>query len=50
MIGIIVAGGISFLFVLFSTSIGVNYFKTRNIGQPIREELNFHVKQLNFYV
>ena len=42
MIGIIVAGGISFLFVIFSTSIGVNYFKTRNIGQPIREELNFH--------
>ncbi len=42
MIGIIVAGGLSFLFVIFSTSIGVNYFKTRNIGQPIREELNFH--------
>ena len=42
MIGIIVAGGLGFLFVLFSTSIGVNYFKTRNIGQPIREELNFH--------
>jgi len=42
MIGIIVAGGISFLFVLLSTSIGVNFFKTRNIGQPIREELNFH--------
>ena len=42
MIGVIVAGGISFLFVIFSTSIGVNYFKSRNIGQPIREELNFH--------
>ena len=42
MIGIIVAGGLGFFFVLFSTSIGVNYFKTRNIGQPIREELNFH--------
>ncbi len=42
MIGIIVAGGLSFLFVILSTSIGVNYFKTRNIGQPIREELNFH--------
>ncbi len=42
MIGVIVAGGISFLFVLFSTSIGVSYFKSKNIGQPIQEELNFH--------
>ena len=42
MIGIIVAGGLGFLFVIFSTSIGVNYFKTRNIGQPIQEELKFH--------
>tara|TARA_B100000902_G_C27316791_1_gene921823 strand:+ start:3117 stop:4175 length:1059 start_codon:yes stop_codon:yes gene_type:complete len=42
MIAVIVAGGISFLFVIFSTSIGVSYFRSRNIGQPIREELNFH--------
>ena len=42
MIAVIVAGGISFLFVLFSTSIGVSYFKSKNIGQPIQEELNFH--------
>ena len=41
MIGIIVAGGISFLFVIFSTSIGVNYFKTRNIGQPIQKEITY---------
>tara|TARA_B100000700_G_scaffold238621_1_gene265120 strand:+ start:4342 stop:5400 length:1059 start_codon:yes stop_codon:yes gene_type:complete len=42
MIGIIVSGGISFLVVIFSTLIGVNFFKSRNIGQEIQEELNFH--------
>ena len=33
MIGIIVSGGLSFLFVLVSTFLGVNYFKSRNIGR-----------------
>ena len=42
MIGIIVSGGISFLVVIFSTLIGVNFFKSRNIGQEIQEEVNFH--------
>ena len=42
MIAIIVSGAISFLFVILSTSIGVNYFKSRNIGQPIQEEVVFH--------
>ena len=42
MIAIIVAGAIAFIFVILSTSIGVNYFKTRNIGQPIQEEVVFH--------
>ena len=42
MIGIIVSGGISFLVVIISTLIGVNYFKSRNIGQEIQEEVNFH--------
>ena len=42
MIGIIVSGGISFLFVILSTSLGVNYFKSRNIGQPIQKEVVFH--------
>ena len=42
MIGIIVAGAISFICVILSTSIGVNYFKTRNIGQPIQKEVVFH--------
>ena len=41
MIGIIVSGGLSFLFVLVSTFLGVNYFKSRNIGQNIQEEKNF---------
>ena len=42
MIGIIVSGGISFIFVLFSTYLGVNYFKSKSIGQEIQEELQFH--------
>ena len=42
MIGIIVSGGISFLVVIFSTLIGVNFFRSRNIGQEIQEEVNFH--------
>ena len=42
MIGIIVSGGISFLVVLFSTLIGVNFFKSRNIGQQIQKEVDFH--------
>ena len=42
MIGIIVSGGISFLVVIFSTLIGVNFFKSRNIGQEIQEEVDFH--------
>jgi len=42
LIAIIVAGAIAFIFVILSTSIGVNYFKTRNIGQPIQEEVVFH--------
>ena len=42
MIGIIVSGGISFLVVLFSTLIGVNFFKSKNIGQQIQEEVDFH--------
>ena len=42
MIGIIVSGGLSFLFVLVSTFLGVNYFKSRNIGQNIQEEVVHH--------
>ena len=42
MIGIIVSGGLSFLFVLISTYLGVNYFKSRNIGQNIQEEVVHH--------
>ena len=42
MIGIIVAGAISFICVILSTYIGVNYFKPRNIGQPIQKEVVFH--------
>jgi len=42
MIGIIVSGALSFIFVIFSTKIGVNYFKSRSIGQQIQEELSFH--------
>ena len=42
MIGIIVSGGISFLVVIFSTLIGVSFFKSRNIGQEIQEEVDFH--------
>ena len=42
MIGIIVSGGLSFLFVLISTYLGVNYFKSRNIGQNIQEEVIHH--------
>ena len=42
MIGFIVSGGISFLVVIFSTLIGVNFFKSRNIGQEIQEEVDFH--------
>lgn len=43
MIGIIVSGGISFLVVIFTTLIGVNYFKSKSIGQEIQEELDFHI-------
>ena len=42
MIGIIVSGGLSFLFVLISTFLGVKFFKSRNIGQNIQEEVVFH--------
>ena len=42
MIATIVSGGLSFLFVIFFTLIGTNLFKSRNIGQSIQEELNFH--------
>jgi phospho-N-acetylmuramoyl-pentapeptide-transferase len=42
MIGIIVSGGIAFIFVLLSTYLGVNYFKSKSIGQAIQEELEFH--------
>ena len=42
MIGIIVSGALSFLFVLFSTYLGVNLFKSRNIGQNIQEEVVQH--------
>ena len=42
MIATIVSGGLSFLFVIFFTLIGTNLFKSRNIGQTIQEELNFH--------
>ena len=42
MIATIVSGGLSFLFVIFFTAIGTNLFKSKNIGQSIQEELNFH--------
>ena len=42
MIGIIVSGGLSFIFVIISTFFGVNYFKSKNIGQNIQEEVDFH--------
>ncbi len=42
MIGIIVSGGLSFLFVIVSTFLGVKFFKSRNIGQNIQEEVVFH--------
>tara|TARA_B110001450_G_scaffold1549_1_gene1798 strand:- start:12524 stop:13582 length:1059 start_codon:yes stop_codon:yes gene_type:complete len=42
MIATIVSGGISFLFVILFTAIGTNLFKSKNIGQTIQEELNFH--------
>ena len=42
MIATIVSGGLSFLFVILFTAIGTNLFKSKNIGQSIQEELNFH--------
>ena len=42
MIAIIVSGGISFLIVLVTTNLGVNFFKSKKIGQSIQEEVNFH--------
>ena len=42
MIGINVSGGLSFLFVIVSTFLGVKFFKSRNIGQNIQEEVVFH--------
>ena len=41
MIGIIVSGGLSFLFVLVSTFLGVKFFKRRNIGQIFKRKLFF---------
>jgi len=42
MIGIIVSGGLSFIFVILLTKLGVNFFKSKSIGQEIQEELSFH--------
>ena len=45
MIGIIVAGGLSFLFVIVSTCLGVKFFKSRNIGKNIQEDVVCHEQE-----
>ena len=42
MIPILVGGGLSFFFVIISSYLGVKLFQSRNIGQNIQDELDFH--------